>query len=191
MTTLDCGIVIDESLSAVNFTKWADVPVVWPPFNGDKTGATVHHWGAFGQNIHDVARYLASKNARDNSAAFVIQEDYCYCLVFPDDSSWHAAHPEGNAKTIGIECRPEMTPGDLEALGSLLRYLEGIYGSLAIYIHSNWANTSCPGLYAAEIDNLIAEINGIEVWHMVESAPQPPAPEVIAAQPEHHCCCHD
>jgi hypothetical protein len=190
MTTLDNGIVIDESLTAVNITKQADVPFVWPGWTGEKDGATVHHWGDFGQNIHTVARYLASANPRNNSAAFVLQEDYVYCLAWPDDSTWHSGHPEGNARTIGIECRPEMTPGDLETLGSLLRYLETIYGSLTIYIHSNWMNTACPGLYANEIDNLVAEINGVEVWHVIDSTPPVPVAE-LEAQPVHHCCCHD
>jgi len=190
MTTLDNGIVIDESLTAVNVTKQADVPYVWPPYDGTKTGATIHHWGEDGQDIHAVARYLASANVRQSSAAFVVQEDYVYCLAMPDDSSWHAGHPIGNAHTIGIECRPEMTPGDLETLGSLLRYLETIYGSLEIYIHQNWINTACPGRYAGEIENLISEINGVEIWHAGGNA-APVPPEVIEAMPEHHCCCHD
>jgi N-acetylmuramoyl-L-alanine amidase len=190
MTTLDNGIVIDESLSAVNFTRQADVPLVWPGWTGEKNACTVHHWGAFGQNIHTVAKYLASKNDRNNSATFVLQEDYVYCLVFPDDSSWHAGNAEGNARTIGIECRPEMTPGDLETLASLIRYLETIYGDLTIYIHSDWMNTACPGTYAGEIENLVAEINGAEVWH-VKGLEPPVPPKELEAQPKHHCCCHD
>lgn len=191
MTTLDNGIVIEEHINAVNFTRQEDVPKVWYGYTGEKTGCTVHHWGSMGQLFDDVVNYLASANARGVSAQFVLQEDRVACIVNSWDSAWHAGHPEGNAKTIGIECRPEMTPGDLETLGSLIRYLEKEYGNLAIYIHKNWQNTACPGKYEAEIDNLIAEINGVEVWHKVENAPVPPAPEVIAAQPEHHCCCHD
>jgi N-acetylmuramoyl-L-alanine amidase len=190
MTTLDNGIVIEEHINAHNFTRAADCPYVFG-FPRSVTGGTVHWWGAYGQNFDDVVKYLASNNARGSSAHFVLQEDRVACIVTPDDAAWHAGNAEGNAITIGIECRPEMTPGDLETLGSLLRFLETIYGSLNIYIHSNWANTACPGTYANEIDNLVAEINGVEVWHKVENAPQPPAPEVIAAQPEHHCCCHD
>jgi len=189
MTTLDNGIVIDESLNAVNYTALADVPAVFG-YDGTKTGATIHHWGEDGQNIHDVARYLASANARTNSAHFVVQEDYVYCIVNSFDSSWHSGHPLGNAKTIGIECRPEMTVGDLETLGSLLRFLERHYGSLEIYVHKNWQNTACPGRYEAQIENLIAEINGVEIWHATgQPAPVPPAE--LAAQPVHECCCHD
>lgn len=190
MTTLDNGIVIEEVISAVHFTPYDEVPNVWYGYNGDKTGCTVHHWGALGQFFDDVVRYLASDNPRMSSAHFVVQEDRVACIVNPDDGAWHAGHPEGNAKTIGIEMRPEMTPGDLETLASLIRYLQTIYGDLVIFIHSNWINTACPGAYAGEVENIVAEVNGVEIWHKVLEAP-PVAPEVIAAQPEHHCCCHD
>lgn len=191
MTTLDNGIVVEEHINAVNFTPHDKVPNTWYGYNGDKTGATVHWWGNYGQKFDDVVNYLASANPRSSSANFVLQEDRVACIVNSWDSAWHAGHPEGNAKTIGIECRPEMTKGDLETLGSLLRYLESQYGSLAIYIHSNWQNTACPGTYGAEIENLIAEINGIEVWNKVENVPVPPTSEELVKQPEYHCCCHD
>lgn len=185
---LDNGVVIDESLTAVNFTIQDLAFATWG-FDGRKHGCTVHHWGADGQNIHDVAKYLAGRNDRGNSANFVLQEDYVYCIVNSWDSSWHSGHPQGNAQTIGIECRPEMTKGDLETLGALIRFLESKFGSLVIYIHKNWVNTACPGRYEAEIDNLISEINGVEVWHQVGAAPVPQ--EELDAQDEHECCCHD
>lgn len=182
MTTLDNGIVIDESLNAVNYTPLANVPAVFG-YDGAKTGVTVHHWGNDGQNIHTVARYLASANDRSNSAHFVIQEDYVYCIVNSFDSSWHSGHPLGNAKTIGIECRPEMTEGDLATLASLIRFLEGHYGSLEVYIHKNWQNTACPGRYESRIDDVIARVNNVVAA---------PTPVVITPDaPVHDCCCHD
>lgn len=105
------------------------------------------------------------------------------CIVSPDDASWHSGHPLGNAQTIGIECRPEMTPGDLATLASLLRYLETIYGSLLIYKHYEWQNTACPGRYADKIDELVNAINNVQV------APTPPV-EIPAGAPKHDCCCH-
>ena len=181
MTTLDNGIVIDESINAANFTPSASVPAVWG-FQNKKRGATVHHWGNDGQSFDGVVNYLASKNARNNSAHFVLQEDRVTCIVSPDDGAWHAGHALGNAQTIGIECRPEMTPGDLDTLASLLRYLETIYGSLTIYKHSDWQNTACPGRYASKIDEIVAEINNVSV------APSPAADVKPTA---HDCCCHD
>lgn len=181
MTTLDNGIVIDESITAANYTPDASVPAVFG-YQSVKHGATIHHWGDDGQSFDGVVNYLASKNGRNNSAHFVVQEDRVTCIVSPDDASWHSGHPLGNAQTIGIECRPEMTEGDLDTLASLLRYLETIYGSLTIYKHQDWMNTACPGRYASRIDEIVAEINNVQVA---------PSPVVNVPAAAHECCCHD
>ena len=183
MPTLDNGIVIDESINAHNFTPSAAVPAVFG-YPSIKTGVTVHHWGNDGQRFDDVVNYLASNNARGSSAHFVLQEDRVTCIVNTDDASWHAGHPLGSAQTIGIECRPEMTPGDLATLASLIRYLESVYGSLYVYKHNEWTSTACPGRYAGQIDALVDAINNVTV---------PPAPpvEVPADATPHRCCCHD
>lgn len=183
MTTLDNGITIDERFTAVNYTPDASVPATFG-YASIKHGATVHHWGNDGQRFDDVLNFLAGANSRSNSAHFVVQEDRVACIVSPDDAAWHSAHPLGNAQTIGIECRPEMTEGDLETLASLLRYLETIYGSLTIYKHSDWTATACPGRYASRIDELVSRINNVEV------APAPPV-EIPDDEPKRVCCCHD
>lgn len=183
MTVLDNGIVIEEHITAHNFTRDADVPEVFG-YDSVKLGATIHHWGADGQLFDDVVAYLASNNARQSSAQFVLQEDRVSCIVSPDDASWHAGHPQGNAMTIGIECRPEMTEGDLLTLESLLRYLETIYGGLTIYLHYNWVATACPGRYAGRLAEIIDRVNNVE---LTVSEPVPITPTT----PVHHCCCHD
>lgn len=184
MTVLDNGIVIEEHITAHNFTPDAQVPQVFPGYAPVKHGATVHHWGAMGQLFDDVVAYLASANVRQSSAQFVLQEDRVACIVSPDDVAWHSGHPQGNVQTIGIECRPEMTEGDLDTLASLCRHLERIYGPLVIYIHSQWVATACPGRYASRIEEVIAEINGVDV------APAPQVP-ITPTTPVHDCCCHD
>lgn len=183
MTTLDNGIVIDERITAAHLTPAADCLAVfgYPP---EKIGATIHHWGADGQSFDDVVDYLASDNARQSSATFVLQEDRVACIVSPDDASWHAGHPQGTAQTIGIECRPEMTEGDLLTLESLLRYLETIYGSLTIYLHYNWVATACPGRYAARLEEIVDRVNNVQ---LTTAEPVPITPTT----PVHHCCCHD
>lgn len=184
MPTLDNGVVIGEAFTAHNSTPAASVPAVFK--NGPRvvTGVTVHHWGSDGQRFNDVLNYLASNNDRQNSAHFVLQEDRVECIVNTYDAAWHSGHPLGNTITIGIECRPEMTPGDLATLASLIRWLEGVYGDLVVYKHSDWQNTACPGRYAGRIDAIVADINN------VNAAPAPVVPAVPGA-PAHDCCCHD
>ena len=182
MTTLDNGIVIDESITAHNITPDAAVRSVFG-YDSIKHGATIHHWGNDGQDFDAVVNYLASDNARRSSAHFVLQADRVTCLVSPDDASWHAGHPQGSAQTIGIECRPEMTEGDLDTLASLLRYLETIYGSLVIYKHSDWIATACPGRYGVQVEQIVAAVNN--------AMPALPAASLPDAAPVHECCCHD
>jgi len=183
MTTLDNGVVIGESFNAVNFTLARDCPAVFG-FARVVVGVTVHHWGGDGQSFDDVLNFLKGNNSRQNSAHIVLQEDRVECIVNTDDAAWHSGNAEGNAITIGIECRPEMTEGDLKTLESLIRYLESVYGELLVYKHSDWMNTACPGRYAGKIEEIVNGINNVNV------VTTPPVPvEVIKEQPEHHCCC--
>lgn len=181
MITLDNGVVLGESFDALNFTPMANVKAVFG-YEPIKAGVTVHHWGNDGQNFDDVMRFLMSRNSRDNSAHIVLQEDRVECIVNTDDAAWHSGHPLGNAQTIGIECRPEMTEGDLETLASLIRYLESVYGELLIYTHSYWANTACPGRYEDKIGELIESINNVSVVPAGETIPD-------REEKEHQCCC--
>ena len=183
MTTLDNGVVIDESITALNVTRAADVPAVFKAGPRELLGGTVHHWGNDGQDFDAVTRYLASKNARKSSAHFVVQDGRVTCLVSPADAAWHAGHAYGTAKTIGIECRPEMTAGDLSTLESLIRFLEKTYGSLLVYKHSDWKATLCPGRYAGQINRIVANVNNVEV--------ATPPVEIPADAAKHSCCCND
>lgn len=181
MTTLDNGIVIDESINAHNYTLAADCPVVFG-HSREILGVSVHHWGSDGQDFDAVTGYLAGDNARQNSAHFVLQEDRVACIVSPEDAAWGNGHAWANAKTIVIECRPEMTPGDLATLASLIRFLESVYGSLLVYKHNDFSNTACPGRYAPMIDSIVAAVNGAVTAPVVAPVP--------ASAPHKECCCH-
>lgn len=182
MNVLDNGVVVDESKNAANYTPARDSRAV---FGQDRvvTGVTIHHWGNEGQSFDAVEGYLCSPNTRSSSAHYVLQEDRVSCIVSTDDVAWHSGNAVGNATTIGIECRPEMTEGDLNTLASLIRYLESVYGELVVYKHSDWFNTACPGKYESKIDAIVEKINNVTV------APVPPV-VIPPEQPRHECCCH-
>jgi N-acetylmuramoyl-L-alanine amidase len=184
MPTLDNGIVIEERWSSKNYTPHDQVPTTFLE-SRVISGCTVHHWGNMGQNIADVADFLCNNNT-PTSAHFILQEDQVLCIVTPEDAAWHAGNAHGNAITVGIECRPEMTPGDLLTLESLIRWLESTYGELLIYKHMDWVATACPGLYASKIDEIVERVNNVSI-----------APAPVAVVPENHvtenqhggCCC--
>jgi hypothetical protein len=121
-------------------------------------GVTIHHWGVDGQSIDGISSYLCRPGG-NTSAHFSLQDGLVYCLVSPEDAAWHAGSAEGNATTIGIECRPEMTDGDLRTLVEFIQWLESVYGSLNIYRHQDWSSTECPGRYAGQIDWIVDQVN--------------------------------
>ena len=121
-------------------------------------GVTIHHWGVDGQSIDGISSYLCRPGG-NTSAHFSLQDGLVYCLVSPEDAAWHAGSAEGNATTIGIECRPEMTDGDLRTLVEFIQWLESVYGSLNIYRHQDWSSTECPGRYAGQIDWIVNQVN--------------------------------
>jgi len=145
MTTLDNGVVVDESITAAHITAAADVAAVFR--NGPRVveSITIHHWGPLGQNFNDVVGYLASDNERESSAHFVAMEGRATCIVSPDDAAWHAGNAKGNQSSIGIELRPEATPGDYSTAAALIRHLRRIYGNVPLVPHKFWHNTACPG----------------------------------------------
>lgn len=160
MTTLDNGIVIDESSwNSQNYTPAAQVPAVYG-IPRKISAVTVHHWGdpAWGQKFNTVADYL-SRAGGDTSAHFVVEAGRVACLISPDDAAWHAGSATGNATSIGIEMHPRASEEDMQTLASLIRWLESIYGSLMIYRHSDWFGTACPGAYADKIGHIVDLVN--------------------------------
>lgn len=152
------GTVMDEdSYNSPNFTDASRVQATFGvPRN--ITGITIHHWGDDGQYFHNVANYLSRQNG-GSSAHFVVEAGRVVCLVDPRNAAWHSGSAVGNATTIGIECRPEMSEGDFNSLVDLCIYLEEVYGSLNYYRHRDWSPTACPGRYGSRIDDLVNRVN--------------------------------
>jgi hypothetical protein len=144
---------IDESRSSVNFTPAAQVPATYGMAR-NITSITVHHWGELGQDFDTVTNFLCN-NSKPTSAHFVAEAGRVACIVSPPDAAWHAGNAEGNATSIGIECRPEATDGDYQTVAELVAYLRAKYGPLPLHPHSFWFNTACPGVWdLARLDSL-------------------------------------
>lgn len=143
---------IDESLTAKGFTPAAQVPLV---YGGPRVveAITIHWWGAYGQT-HDGVNNFFVNGPGTTSAHYVVSEGRWNCLVSPWDAAWHAGNGEGNRTTIGIECRPEGTDGDYQAIGELVAHLRRQFGKdLPLIPHRHWQATQCPGNYdLARID---------------------------------------
>ena len=106
----------------------------------------IHHWGNEGQSFSGVISWLC-RNDGDSSAHYVVQNGRVECIVNPNDTAWHAGNWNYNLKTIGIECRPEMTNGDFDTTARLIANLWKMYGKKPIIGHRDIVPTACPGKY--------------------------------------------
>lgn len=133
---------------------------------GPPNSITIHHWGVDGQDHDAVAAYLCREDG-SSSAHFVASAGKITQLVSPDDRAWHAG-PDGNPRSIGIECRPEMSAADMATVAALIAELRARYGNLPLYPHQYWMPTACPGRWTGALAQLDALARGEQ--------PSPPSP---------------
>ena len=161
MTKLLDGTVIGESFNAVHYFT----PQQCKQFYGmDRIVEyiTIHHWGNLGQNFDDVVNFLCSR--RDNnptSAHAVIMAGRAESIIDPDNAGFHSGNATGNARSIGLECRPEATEGDYLTVACYIVYLRSIYGNVPLRRHSDWFATACPGKWdLGKLDALAYKLAG-------------------------------
>lgn len=82
----------------------------------------IHHWGNDGQRFEDVCNFFVG--GPGTSAHFVVEAGRCAQLVEFKDIAWHAGNWAANQRSIGIECRPEMSPEDFETVAQLIADIE-------------------------------------------------------------------
>lgn len=175
MTTLRTGTVIDEtSWNSPNYTPRNAVPAVFGRARSTNR-VTIHHWGSDGQNFNAVASYL-SRPGGNTSAHFVVEAGRVACLVSPEHAAWAAGSAEGNATSIHIECRPEMSEGDLNEVVALIEWLEDTYGPQEVWLHREWSATACPGRYANMRDEIVRRVNELQG---TSGEAHPPAPATV------------
>ena len=136
--------------SAVTDTQWCDNYDPGRPY-GDPLDIVIHHWGADGQSHDGVAAYLA-RDGGNTSAHYVASAGRVTQLVHDYDRSWHCYG--NNARTIGIECRPEMDDATVSRVWDLVQKLNGSLGPLWLEPHQAFSSTGCPGTYMSKIPEL-------------------------------------
>ena len=131
-------------------------------YNGSASidAIVVHHWGVTGQKFENVIAALSG--TREASAHYVLEAGKVACIIAPGLRAWHVARNDFqkvmpgiydvNSHTIGIECRPECTDGDVETLCQLIADLWVDYGKVPIYGHLDFMATACPGNYYPKLD---------------------------------------
>lgn len=131
---------------------------------GVKLGGVVIHWWddpAKRPSLNGVVSWFKNR-ASQVSAHYVVEAGTAVQMVTDDHVAWHAGSKYWNDRTIGIECNPRMSAGDLETVAQLVAALERKHGSLKVYKHSDVnPGTACPGTYAGKIDWLVNRVNAI------------------------------
>lgn len=141
----------------------------------------IHHWDAlenhpmFGGTIS----WLCNGNRSDpTSAHFVAEEGRVACLVDLSNAAWHAGDRWYNEHSIGIECNPRCSKGDMQTVAILIAGLWKVYGKLPVIGHKDVVATGCPGRWYSELAQLTAMA---EAAYSGASAPKPedkPAAEI-------------
>ena len=129
-----------------------------PNYTQNRNGKTIdkiviHHWGNDGQSFEGVVNWLCRANGT-SSAHYVVEGGRVACIVNCCDGAWHCGNFDENMKSIGIECRPEMSIEDLETTAELISDIFKTYGILKIVGHKDISATACPGRYYSKLDYL-------------------------------------
>lgn len=110
-------------------------------------------------------------NNPNGSAHYVVEAGKVACLIAPGLRAWHVRSNDFqrvmpgiydiNSHSIGIECNPRMTDGDIETLCQLHADLWIDYGKVPIYGHRDFMATQCPGTYYDKLDYIRARTEEI------------------------------
>lgn len=146
-------------------------------YNGSATidAIVVHHWGVTGQKFENVIAALSG--TREASAHYVLEDGKVACIIAPGLRAWHVARNDFqnvmpgiydvNSHTIGIECRPECTDGDVETLCQLIAELWCDYGKVPVYGHQDFMATACPGRYYSKLSAITARAE--EIYNEIDN----------------------
>ena len=122
---------------------------------GYPIGIVLHWWGLpeWGQTHDQVVNFLSDGN-RDNptSSHYVVSEGRVTQLVSDNDRAWHCYG--NNLRTIGIECHPAATDGDMRTVARLIAAIRSEWGPLPLSRHCDHFATACPGNYKDKLTQL-------------------------------------
>lgn len=115
----------------------------------------IHHWDDPAKNPTFEGTVSWFKNPNSwVSAHYVVEAGRVACMVNESDTAWHAGDGEVNLASIGIECNPRASQGDLQTLVELLADLKRRYPHAQIIGHKDVVSTGCPGRYYDRMEEL-------------------------------------
>lgn len=161
--------------NAVTDTNWGPNYDPDRPY-GDPLGMIIHHWGIDGQSHDRVVNYLTRPDG-NTSAHYVASGGRVTQLTHDYDRAWHCMG--NNARTIGIECRPECDDDDFETVAQLIAAIRDEWGDLSLSGHQDHYATACPGRWEARLAELDARARAIQGGGTASPVLPDPAPGVL------------
>lgn len=122
---------------------------------GAPTCIVMHWWGLpeWGQTHDQVVAFLSDGNRfNPTSAHYVASEGRVTQLISDGDRAWHCVG--NNMRTIGIECHPAATEGDMRTIARLIAAIRSEWGPLPLSRHCDHFATACPGNYKDQLKHL-------------------------------------
>lgn len=145
------------------------------------SGVVIHWWGDPSRKpAFDTVVSWLCRPGGTSSAHYVAEAGRVACLVAASDTAWHCGHYPSNQATIGIECNPRMSQGDLETIAELIADIRKTYGYLPLSKHMDYQQTSCPGTYAGKIAWLDKRAEEIRAGGKTSSPAKPQPAGVVA-----------
>jgi len=176
------AVTYETRYSSPNYTPAASVPAVYGMARKVEY-ITIHHWGLTGQSHAGVVNYLCRANG-NTSAHYVISGLLATCIVDPDNAAWHAGHATGNARSIGLELRPEATALDYQGAAEVIADLRAVYGNVPLVPHKKWHATACPGKWdLAKLDRMAKAITAARKAPAKPASKPAPKPAPIVKEP--------
>ena len=150
MTEIRPNVAVTEVRQSQNFSQGRPA--------GDPEFIVIHHWGGDGQR-HDAVVAWLCRAGGNSSAHYVASGGRVTQLVSDRDRAWHAG-AGGNPRGIGVECRPEMSEGDVETVARLVAAIRSEWGNLPLRGHRDYMSTDCPGRWYQRLAALQARLGG-------------------------------
>ncbi|WGH21370.1 endolysin [Arthrobacter phage Emotion] len=173
------AVKYETKYNSPNYTPASSVPAVYGMARKVEF-ITIHHWGATGQSHSGVVNYLCRKGG-NTSAHYVISGNLATCIVDPDHAAWHAGSAKGNARSIGLELRPEASAADYAGAAEVIADLRAVYGNVPLVPHRHWFATACPGKWdLAKLDKMAKAVTAARKAPAKPAAKPAPKP---AAKP--------
>nr|DAF20162.1 MAG TPA: N-acetylmuramoyl-L-alanine amidase [Caudoviricetes sp.] len=143
---------------------------------GGPVGIVIHWWGLpeWNQTHDQVVGFLCDGNrSNPTSAHYVVSDGRVTQLVSDANRAWHCAG--NNARTIGIECHPAATEGDLRTVARLIAAIRSEWGPLPLSRHCDHFATACPGNYKDKLETLeyLSTHEGVEDMQLSDQVTRP------------------